>query len=114
MSIRETRYTIINIMIYATKIKLKPGRIYPHSALEISTIYLVGVQNERFYAKEVVYDLVKQGYIIQVNISPHYPKLIAAISSEGEKYVRSEPNDTVQDNLLRLCLLYTSDAADEL
>ena len=87
MSIRETRYTIINIMIYATKIKLKPGRIYPHSALEISTIYLVGVQN---------------GYIIQVNISPHYPKLIAAISSEGEKYVRSEPNDTVQDNLLRL------------
>lgn len=102
MSIRETRYTIINIMIYATKIKLKPGRIYPHSALEISTIYLVGVQNERFYAEEVVYDLVKQGYIIQVNISPHYPKLIAAISSEGEKYVRSEPNDTVQDNLLRL------------
>lgn len=102
MSIRETRYTIINIMIYATKIKLKPGRIYPHSALEISTIYLVGVQNERFYAKEVVYDLVKQGYIIQVIISPHYPKLIAAISSEGEKYVRSEPNDTVQDNLLRL------------
>lgn len=102
MSIRETRYTIINIMIYATKIKLKPGRIYPHSALEISTIYLVGVQNERFYAKEVVYDLVKQGYIIQVNINPHYPKLIAAISSEGEKYVRSEPNDTVQDNLLRL------------
>lgn len=62
MSIRETRYTIINIMIYATKIKLKPGRIYPHSALEISTIYLVGVQNERFYAKEVVYDLVKQAW----------------------------------------------------
>ncbi|WP_302015416.1 DUF3892 domain-containing protein [uncultured Akkermansia sp.] len=89
-------------MIYATKIKLKPGRIHPHSASEIPTIYLAGVPNERFYAKEVVYDLVKQGYIIRVNIGPHYPKLIAATSSEGEKYVRSELNDTVQDNLLRL------------
>ncbi|MBR4020311.1 MAG: DUF3892 domain-containing protein, partial [Firmicutes bacterium] len=38
---------------------------------------------------------------IFVNISP-YPDLVPALSSTGEKYVRSEPNDTPFDNLLRL------------
>ena len=31
-----------------------------------------------------------------------YPDLIPVVSSKGEKYVRSEPNDTPRDNLLRL------------
>ena len=38
---------------------------------------------------------------IYVNISP-YPDLVPALSSNYEKYVRSEPNDTPSDNLLRL------------
>ena len=31
-----------------------------------------------------------------------YPDVVPAVSSNGEKYVRSEPNDTVNDNLLKL------------
>nr|WP_296463230.1 DUF3892 domain-containing protein [uncultured Acetatifactor sp.] len=31
-----------------------------------------------------------------------YPNLYPALSSNGEKYVRSEPNDTPNDNLLKL------------
>ena len=38
---------------------------------------------------------------IYVDISP-YPYLMPALSSHNEKYVRSEPNDTPTDNLLRL------------
>ena len=38
---------------------------------------------------------------IYVDISP-YPDLIPALSSNYEKYVRSEPNDTPSDNLLKL------------
>lgn len=38
---------------------------------------------------------------IKVDISP-YPYVIPATSSRGEKYVRSEANDTPDDNLLKL------------
>jgi len=38
---------------------------------------------------------------IQVNRYP-YPDLIPAMSKYYEKYVRSEPNDTENDNLLKL------------
>ena len=38
---------------------------------------------------------------IRVFISP-YPEIVPALSSRGEKYVRSEPNDSIFDNLLRL------------
>ncbi|MEZ3489069.1 DUF3892 domain-containing protein [Akkermansia muciniphila] len=90
-------------MTKATKIMLKPGCANPQSAVEIDKIYLVWANNEGyFYDKEVVHDFVKEGNIVHVDISPHYPKLIDAISSRGEKYVRSEPNDTPNDNLLRL------------
>ncbi|MFG6361013.1 MAG: DUF3892 domain-containing protein [Akkermansia muciniphila] len=89
-------------MIKTTKIRLKPGCTNPKSALEIDQIYLVGVNHEGFYDKTLVHDFVKKGNIVHVDISPHYPKLIDAISSRGEKYVRSEPNDTPNDNLLRL------------
>nr|WP_296488697.1 DUF3892 domain-containing protein [uncultured Acetatifactor sp.] len=34
--------------------------------------------------------------------STSYPNLCPALSSNGEKYVRSEPNDTPNDNLLKL------------
>lgn len=89
-------------MVYATKITLKTGCTNPTSTLEIATIYLTGLGNERFYPKEAVHDFVRKGNVVRVDIGPFYPKLIDAISSRGEKYVRSEPNDTPHDNLLRL------------
>ena len=89
-------------MYKATKIKLKPGCTNPKSTLEIAKIYLTGVKDDGFYTKEAVYDFVRKGNVVHVDIGPHYPKLIDAISSRGEKYVRSEPNDTPHDNLLRL------------
>lgn len=89
-------------MYKAKKIILKPGCTNPKSTLEIAKIYLTGVKNDGFYTKEAVHDFVRKGNIVRVDIGPSYPKLIDAISSRGEKYVRSEPNDTPNDNLLRL------------
>ncbi|SEI01174.1 DUF3892 domain-containing protein [Akkermansia glycaniphila] len=89
-------------MAKATKIKLKDGCTSPKSTLEISEIYLEGVNKEGFYTKAAVHDFVKDENVVTVNIGPSYPKLIAVVSPKGEKYVRSEPNDTKDDNLLKL------------
>lgn len=94
--------THIHIMNTAQKLKLKPWCYIATSTLEIDSIYVAGEDIfPRFYKKEVLHDYVKQGGIIYVNI-PDYPKLIAATSARGEKYVRSAPNDTPNDNLLKL------------
>jgi len=42
---------------------------------------------------------IKTGGIVPVST---YPYLIPALSSKGEKYVRSEPDDSANDNLLQL------------
>lgn len=69
---------------------------------DIDSIYLKGDKDNRFIEKEVLYDrLKKDPDSIKVNIHP-YPYLVPALSSRGEKYVRSEPNDSVHDNLLKL------------
>ncbi len=58
--------------------------------------------NPRYYKKADVYDHLKSHpNSIYVDISP-YPDLVPALSSNYEKYVRSEPNDTPSDNLLKL------------
>lgn len=86
----------------ATKIKMKPGCGNSNDFLEIDSIYLEGLPNEGFYKKEAVHDFLKQyPGNIQINNYP-YPDLIPAISARGEKYVRSEPNNLTEDNLLRL------------
>ncbi len=86
----------------AQKLKLKPGCYRATSTLEIDAIYVAGGDiTPGFYKKEELHDYVKQGGIIRVNIDPK-PRLIHATSPRGEKYVRSEPNDTPNDNLLKL------------
>ncbi|SCY83929.1 DUF3892 domain-containing protein [Lysinibacillus fusiformis] len=91
-------------MIKATKIRMHAGREESNSVLEIESIYLIGLSNQPdgFYSKESIHDFVKdtQNRSIHVNISP-YPKLIAATNG-NQKYVRSAPNDTPEDNLLKL------------
>lgn len=69
---------------------------------EIDLIYLTGVLEEGFYSKEMVHDHIKNKpeSPVHVNIEP-FPKLIPAIKN-GQKYVRSEPNETTSDNLLKL------------
>ncbi len=89
-------------MIYATKIKMKSGCASSQSLLEIDEIYLEGDGNSSYYKKDVVHDFVKSNSgAVKVNISP-YPEVIPALSTNGEKYVRSSPNWSTSDNLLNL------------
>lgn len=86
----------------AIKIKMKPGRHYSQDLMEIDAIYIDGCSTPGFFKKSTIYDHLKQyPGTIQVNIWP-YPNLIPALSSQGEKYVRSTPNGSTHDNLLNL------------
>lgn len=89
-------------MIQATKIQMHDGKSNSNSVQEIKSIYLVGVKQAGFYKKEKIYDFIKNNpsHPIEVAIAPN-PKLIAVMSG-AQKYVRSEPNDTPNDNLLKL------------
>lgn len=88
--------------MYATKIKMQQGCARSNNALEIAEIYLNGCDKPGFYPKATLHDYLTQNpSSIKVNISP-CPYVVPATSSRGEKYVRSEPNDTPYDNLLKL------------
>ena len=92
-------------MIKATKIRMHAGKEQSNSVLEIESIYLTDLSNgqpDGLYSKESIHEFVKntQNPSIHVNIYP-YPKLIAATKGT-QKYVRSAPNETPADNLLRL------------
>lgn len=88
--------------MYATRIKMKPGCYNSQSTEEIDKIYLEGCTNPGYFKKETLHDyLVKNPGTIKVNINP-YPNVIPAISSRGEKYVKSSPNSYTRDNLLDL------------
>ncbi len=88
--------------MYATKIKMCTGCYNSNNCNDIDSIYLTGAKAEQYYSKGVLHDHVKQNPgSIKVNIYP-YPNLVHATSNRGEKYVRSEPNDSVNDNLLKL------------
>ena len=88
-------------MILATKLHFQYGCPVHPSEQDIQSIYLSGEGLEGFYLKEQVYDMILQGEIIRVNIYP-YPILEEMTSSKGEKYVRSMPNESRNDNLLNL------------
>ncbi len=89
-------------MMYAKKIHMNSGCQNSYYLTDIDTIYLEGDNSNQFYKKGVLYDHLKNHPdSIKVNIHP-YPYLVPALSSSGEKYVRSEPNDSVNDNLLKL------------
>lgn len=90
--------------IYATRVKMRSGCSYNPSLLEIDSIYLSGDSiTNGFYKKEVIHDWLANNpdLIIRVNISP-YPRLIDATSIRGEKFVKSTPNGSADDNLLKL------------
>lgn len=85
----------------ATTIKMIKGLENSSNVQEIDEIYLEG-SKLGFYKKEIVHDyLVKNPKSIQVDIHP-YPNLVPVTSANDEKYVRSEANDSKDDNLLKL------------
>lgn len=89
-------------MYYSTKIKMMPGCGNSNNAQEIDQIYVAGNGWNDFYPKGQLHDYLKRTPgTICVDIYP-YPELLPATSSRGEKYVRSESNDSPYDNLLRL------------
>lgn len=89
-------------MTKATKIKMKYGCHYSDNVLEIDQVYLEGLRYNGYYKKEDIHDYLKNNpNTIVVNIYP-YPYVIPAESVYGEKYVKSEPDSTNKDNLLRL------------
>lgn len=86
----------------ATGIHMRLGCNNSDNVLEIDSIYIEGCSNPGWFKKEDIHDYLKKNpNTIYVNRSP-FPYLIPATSAYGEKYVRSEPNDTVNDNLLKL------------
>lgn len=89
-------------MMYAKKIRMQNGCRNSNNTQEIAEIYVDGCNNPGFFSKAVLHDFLKTNpNSIKVNISP-YPYVVPATSYRGEKYVRSEANDTVHDNLLKL------------
>jgi len=88
--------------VKATRIKMKPGCGTSNNLLEIESVYLTGCEEDDFYTKASIYDyLQKNPGTIQVNIPP-YPNVIGAISSNDEKYVKSQSDSSEKDNLLKL------------
>lgn len=88
----------------ATKIKMKPCCGPSSNLLEIDTVYITGCNNPGFFKKADLYNyLEKNPGTIQVDIYP-YPNVIPAISPAPyyEKYVKSTPDTTARDNLLKL------------
>lgn len=90
-------------MMYATKIKMRPGCSDSQNLIEIDSIYIVdGSRYSGFCKKESLCDYLSENpRTIKVDIPP-YPFLVPAVSSRGEKYVRSESNgykiETIQSH----------------
>ena len=83
----------------ATKIMMKSSNS-SNSLLEIDSIYIDELC--RLIKKEELYDKIEyENWKVNVDIGPYYPKVKGAISN-GEKYVKSVPNDSNVDNLLCL------------
>ena len=84
----------------ATKIKMKQSCEYSMNICDIDSIYIDTIN--AYWKKAQVHDFLNLWpKSIQVNIVS-YPSLIPVISSTGEKYVRSEANNTIIDNLWEL------------
>lgn len=84
----------------ATKIRMKSCNS-SNSLLEIDSIYIDELCN--FIKKESLYNKIEyENWNVNVDLWPYYPKLEGAVSSNGEKYVKSVPNGSNVDNLLCL------------
>ena len=86
----------------ATKIKMQHGCYYSQKPVEIDSVWITGCAKPGYYKKADLYDYLQTNPgTIQVDIWP-YPHLIPAVSSRGEKYVRSTPDTYRHDDLMDL------------
>lgn len=86
----------------AIKIKMKYGCRYSNNLTEIDEVYITGCNNPGYFKKAVLHDFVKENPgSIQVDVWP-WPNVVAAVSVNGEKYIRSASNAYGHDNLLSL------------
>ena len=88
-------------MSIATAISMKLGCDRSNNLLEIDQIQLTG-EYSGWYYKETLHNYLNlHPYTIRVKDS-NGPFVIPATSINGEKYVKSTPNNTTVDNLLSL------------
>lgn len=86
-------------MQYVIRIKMQPGCENSNYPEEIDSLYIDG---RGLVSKGILYDEIKRNSVsIKVGIAP-YPDVVPAVSSKGEKYVKSTPNQYGHDNLLSL------------
>ena len=86
-------------MLYATKLRMNYGYRNSRYPEDINQIYIDGCG---WYKKETLHNhLQLHPKSIAVGIPP-FPRLIPAISSRGEKYVRSEPDKWQHNDLMDL------------
>ena len=89
-------------MMYAKYIRMKSGCQNSYYLTEIDSIYLEGENRSGLYKKEEIHEFLKV-YPGRVKVSlPPYPDVIPAVSVRNERYVKSTPNESGDDNLLRL------------
>ncbi len=89
-------------MMRATMIHMNEGRESSDNIIDIKSIYIIGCSNPGWFRKEILYDYLKDyPQSIQVDRKP-FPYLVPVLSGNGEKYVRSEPDEYKRDNLLAL------------
>lgn len=81
---------------------MRYGCYYSDDVLEIDSVYIENYNNSGLYSKEDVHDyLIKNPNTIKVGRYP-YPEVVPALSVNGEKYIKSIPDNTDKDNLLSL------------
>ena len=86
-------------MLYATKIKMNYGYRNSNRPEDIDQIY---IHEHGWCKKAILHDHLKQyPKSICVNIHP-YPYLLPAVSSNQEKYVRSNPDPYKHNDLMDL------------
>lgn len=87
------------MIYYATRIKMNYGYYNSQYPEDIDQIY---IRNCGWIKKGELHDYLKRyPKSVMVNIPP-YPRLIPAISSKKEKYVRSNPDPYKHDDLMDL------------
>ncbi|MCL2415526.1 MAG: DUF3892 domain-containing protein [Defluviitaleaceae bacterium] len=88
-----------------SKIKLfAKGVTYKNGSIDEILIGKNETRDYELHHKSIVHDFLKKNPYseIRVNIAPNYPLLTPSLSANGEKIVKSCPNDTEHDNLLKL------------
>lgn len=81
-----------------TKIKMRKGKNFSKNPLDIEGIYVDG----KYITIESMYDYLKTTEE-EINLAGfNNVHLVRVLSSDGRKYLRSEPSVTFIDNLLKL------------